>query len=62
MFIYIYMYRFSVISLLKRVIIYIYMYHNSINAASEANGVMNVVNVVYMYIPDERGALATNEL
>jgi len=25
------------------------MYHNSINAASEASGVMNVVNVVYSY-------------
>nr|DAV32744.1 MAG TPA: hypothetical protein [Caudoviricetes sp.] len=34
------MYRFSVISLIKRVISYfIYMYHNSINAASEASGV-----------------------
>ena len=45
------MYRFSVISLLKRIIscLYIYIYHNSINAASEASGVMNVVNVVYSY-------------
>jgi len=27
------------------------MYHNSVNAASEASGVMNVVNVVYSVFP-----------
>ena len=46
------MYKFSVISLLKRVIVYIYMYHNSINAASEASGVSIMW---YIVIPDERG-------
>ena len=39
--------------------LFIYMYHNSINAASEAS---EVSIIQYVYIPDERGTLVTSEL
>ena len=60
MFIYIYMYRvLCYLSSKESSQLFIYMYHNSINAASEASGVSIMQ---YIVIPEERGALATSEL
>lgn len=57
--IYVYMQILCYLSSQESNQLFIYMYHNSVNAASEASGVSIMY---YIVIPDERGALATSEL